>query len=448
MDTKKRRQKSIVILAAGKGSRLGERSRPKPLTRFLGMPLLERTIRAFRACGAREFLVVTGFRHREIEAFLEKLSKRLNNVTIRPIYNQRWEMGNGTSFLAAAPHVKGDFVLTMCDHVFSKDLMVQAMTKTPPPGGMGLFVDTRIDNPVIDKDDATKVFIDEERITAIGKGLERYSGFDTGLFVCSRQVFHHLDALSLDGKTLGLSTIFQYLSDMGHTCAYEIRNGFWADLDDLNAFKRAEKALFMLLRGKAHDGPVSRLLNRPLSIRLTSLLVNTPITPNQVTLVSFFLATLASLFLTKDSYLWFAMGGIMAQLASIIDGCDGEIARLKWQQSEYGAWLDAVLDRYADAFLICGITWHVANYHSMGNAGWLLGTIALVGSLINSYTADKYDGWMKSRKKVQRFRLGRDVRIFLVFLSTIFYRPVELLVMLAGIMHTENIRRMWQLRTA
>ena len=54
-----------------------------------------------------------------------------------------------------------------------------------------------------------------------------------------------------------------------------------------------------------------------------------------------------------------AIGGMLAQLASIVDGCDGEIARLKHSQSEFGGWFDAVLDRYADAVLLFGLMWHV-----------------------------------------------------------------------------------------
>ncbi len=45
---------------------------------------------------------------------------------------------------------------------------------------------------------------------------------------------------------------------------------------------------------------------------------------------------------------------MVAQVASIIDGCDGEIARLKRLESDFGAWFDAVLERYADAFLLFG----------------------------------------------------------------------------------------------
>lgn len=442
--------KTALILAAGRGSRLSAKGTPKPLTPFLGVPLIERSIRGFRASGIQKFVVVTGYKDQEVKEFLFKLSQKLTDVEITSIFNPDWEKGNGTSFLVGAKIMKENFILAMCDHIFSKDIIAKVLSFTPPRGGLALLVDTRLKNPVIDQNDATKVVVRHGKIEKIGKDLSTFNSYDTGLFICSKYVY---DTVCTEIKVserarASVSKIVEKLAQTGKALAIKTSKGFWADLDDKNAFKRAEKALLMLIRGKAHDGPVARLLNRPISIRLSTLLARTPVTPNQISIFSFLLALFAAFMLSKNSYFWFAAGGLIAQLASIIDGCDGEIARLKWQQTEYGAWLDAVLDRYADAFLIAGITWHVANYNMMGNLGWLIGILALAGSLINSYTADKYDGWMKKRKKSQRFRLGRDVRIFLVFLSGIFYRPVELLIMLAGIMNTENIRRMWQLKSA
>jgi len=46
---------------------------------------------------------------------------------------------------------------------------------------------------------------------------------------------------------------------------------------------------------------------------------------------------------------------VVAQVALIIDGCDGEIARLKRLERDFDAWFDAILDRYADAFLLFGL---------------------------------------------------------------------------------------------
>jgi len=54
----------------------------------------------------------------------------------------------------------------------------------------------------------------------------------------------------------------------------------------------------------------------------------------------------------------------LAQLSSILDGCDGEIARLKLLGSKYGGWFDQVLDRYSDLFIITGLTFHAYFLHN------------------------------------------------------------------------------------
>jgi CDP-L-myo-inositol myo-inositolphosphotransferase len=136
-----------------------------------------------------------------------------------------------------------------------------------------------------------------------------------------------------------------------------------------------------------------------------------------------------------------AIGGVLAQLASIIDGCDGEIARLKHSQSAFGGWFDAVLDRYADAILLFGLMWH--EFAATGtNLSILLGFAAIAGSFLNSYTADKYDGLMAQRLQgASYFRLGRDVRVFIIFLGAVLNQPLLTLGVVALVMNVEVVRR-------
>ena len=142
-----------------------------------------------------------------------------------------------------------------------------------------------------------------------------------------------------------------------------------------------------------------------------------------------------------NGYPALAAGGALAQLASIIDGCDGEIARLKYSQSEFGGWFDAVLDRYADAVLLFGLMWHEFAAEGTGLA-ILLGFAAIVGSFLNSYTADKYDGVMAQRLQgASYFRLGRDVRVLFIFLGAILNQPLLALGVVAVVMNVEVVRR-------
>jgi len=107
----------------------------------------------------------------------------------------------------------------------------------------------------------------------------------------------------------------------------------------------------------------------------------------------------------------------------------------------YGGWFDAVLDRYADAFLLFGLTWHTYADKTDGLI-LLIGFLAIIGSFMVSYTADKYDSLMLERiNRGRGFRLGRDVRVFLIFLGAILNRPYLALVVIAAVMNIETIRR-------
>ncbi len=428
-----------LILAAGSGSRLRPRAESKPLFPFLGVPLIERTIRSALAAGADDFLVVTGYGEQPLRAFLERLSRRLG-VPVTTVSNPRWrEAGNGASVLAAEPFLKEPFLLLMADHLFDPALARRLIEQGAPEQGLLLAVDGDRHNPLVDADDVTRVRRQGDRIEAIGKGLERYDGYDTGLFLATPALFEALRRAEAEGDT-SLSGGVRRLAAEGRAKALDVSGGFWCDLDDEAALRRAEKALLARLRGKAHDGPVSRWLNRPLSIRLSRWLARLPVTPNQVSLFSFALSVAAALLFMLPGYPALVAGGVLAQLASIIDGCDGEIARLKFQQSDYGGWLDAVLDRYADALLLFGLTWHLLQ-QGAGEMALVAGFLAIVGSFMVSYTADKYDGLMRARGGA-RFRMGRDVRVFLIFLGAVLDQPLAVLAVIALVMNLEALRRL------
>ncbi len=231
------------------------------------------------------------------------------------------------------------------------------------------------------------------------------------------------------------------LAAEGRAEAVEINGRYWIDLDDSAAFERAETTLLAALQDKPNDGPVSRYFNRPLSLRISRRLLNHRITPNQISLFSFLCSVTAAGLFALGGYPALFLGGLLAQFASVVDGCDGEVARLKFQGSQYGAWLDAVLDRYADAFILLGLMWHAYAGRTHGLI-LLTGFLAIIGSFMLSYTADKYDGVM--RRRVSHgggFRLGRDARVFLMFFGAILNQAFLTLVVIAAVMNIETIRR-------
>jgi|SRR5215471_5301873 len=95
---------------------------------------------------------------------------------------------------------------------------------------------------------------------------------------------------------------------------------------------------------KPQDGFVSRFLNRPISSRITRLLVTFPIHPSAFTASIFVLPVAAGVFLLRGDYLSVLLGAVIFQVFSILDGCDGEIARAKNLESKFGERLDNVCD--------------------------------------------------------------------------------------------------------
>ncbi|MDQ1349814.1 MAG: 1L-myo-inositol 1-phosphate cytidylyltransferase / CDP-L-myo-inositol myo-inositolphosphotransferase [Acidobacteriota bacterium] len=97
-------------------------------------------------------------------------------------------------------------------------------------------------------------------------------------------------------------------------------------------------------------------LNRPLASLLVHAVFNTRVTPNGLTYFSFFLGLLGVFFFSRGEFLYLILGGVCAQLSSIIDGADGMLARAKNMCSDYGANLDLFLDRITDFSLLVGIS--------------------------------------------------------------------------------------------
>jgi len=65
-----------------------------------------------------------------------------------------------------------------------------------------------------------------------------------------------------------------------------LEDNFWIDVDDKTDRKNAELLICNKLK-KDTDGPVSRILNRPISLRISKILLKTGITPNQISVLSF-----------------------------------------------------------------------------------------------------------------------------------------------------------------
>lgn len=428
-----------LIIAAGRGSRLSKRGDSKPLIPLLGLSIIERVILTAAKSGITDFYVVTGYNGEKVEQYLHKFSQR-RNINITYIMNEEWKEGNGLSVLKAKDVIKENFILLMCDHVFDESILLELKDKKIEDDEVMLTVDYNIKSNDVDIQDATKVFVKDNRILDIGKNIKEYNAYDTGIFLCSPAIFEAIEKSLYKGDS-SLSGGIRILAEKKRVKVFDIKGRFWIDVDDEEALKKAEKKFLASLK-KVSDGPVSRYLNRPMSNGITKYLVKMNIKPNHISFFSFTLSVLGAFFFFFGGYINLFMGGFLTQASSIIDGCDGEVARLKFQATEFGGWFDAVLDRYADAFLLFGLTYYVYSADK-SFLSLFIGFLAIIGTFMNSYTADKYDGLMKKKLKPGKhyFRMGRDIRMFIIFILAILNLPFLAILLIAFLMNVENIRR-------
>ena len=189
-----------LIIAAGFGSRLAELSGSKPLTPVAGITLLELGVRQAKAAGVDRVVVVTGHKADQIEAFLPELSAR----TGIPVVSARvadWSLPNGHSVMAGAAQIVGDYLLMMSDHIFSAGILRQLAGQGSTDRGVTLAIDYRVDNPLVDPDDATWVKLDEaQRIVAIGKAIPSYDAVDCGAFLATPELAAAIAAAVAEGK--------------------------------------------------------------------------------------------------------------------------------------------------------------------------------------------------------------------------------------------------------
>ena len=427
-----------LIIAAGLGSRMYAVGDTKPLVSLLGLCLIERVILTAKKSGIKEFCIVTGYNGEKIREQLSDGKK--HGVKIQYIQNDQWTKGNAISVLKAKNYFKKPFVLLMADHNYDHRILDRLLKTKIGKDECILCVDN---NPKdhLNIDDATKVLTVDHRIETIGKNLSDYNCIDTGIFICNPVIFDALEE-SISKGDEGLSGGVKVLAQRNKMRYLRLADNFWIDIDNKTDLKNAERILCSKLK-KDTDGPVSRILNRPISLRISKVLLKTGITPNQISVLSFIIGLAGASLFFFGEYFYLILGGIIVHIHSIVDGCDGEIARLKLRRTKYGGYLDSFLDRYVDAAIILGLTY---GYWSISGDSmiWIMGFAALIGSFINTYTGEKYDSIFKIRNGTGRikFRVGRDMRLLIIVVGALTNQIPILLIIVAVLANFEAIRRL------
>jgi 1L-myo-inositol 1-phosphate cytidylyltransferase / CDP-L-myo-inositol myo-inositolphosphotransferase len=416
--------KVAVVLAAGRSERLSSVTGggSKALLRLSGVPLVERAVRSLLRKGVERVVVVVGYQAGPVAAVV----KRIAPGHVRTVLARDWKNGNGASLAAAERLVKGEelFLLVTMDHVFSDEALYPLIRAGVP----SVLVD---DSPHADVwAEGTRVRIRRRKALAFSKKLTERP-VDCGAFLLHHDVFDWVRRAA-DNDDYSLAGVMTLLAQTQPLRAVPLPAGAWWQDVDTPADLRAARGRLRSSLVKRGDGPVSRYLNRPVSTRISMLIAPLGLSPDAVSLLSAAVGIVGAFLLASGAAV---AGALAVHACSVLDGVDGEVARLQLKESGRGALLDGILDRLTDAAIVAGLAFWALRSGATEHSTMLFAVGATAFSILSMASKDRISslGLLPAPERTLGWLLGgRDGRLLLIAVFALFGKPVLALALVTA----------------
>lgn len=386
-----------LILAAGDGDRMGSytKDKPKALVKLLGISLIERVILTAKQAGINEFLIVCGYLGEILKSALgngERLGVKINYID-----NEDWQKENGYSVSKAVDFLDEKFILLMSDHIFDSRILSELINHDAE-SSIVLAVDRKEPS-----EGDTKVLEKRGGIIEVGKDIKESNCVDIGIFLCSPKIFSYLEetleegraelsdcineaAKNRDAEIFDITQIDPYIPSMRKET-----KPFWIDVDTKENLIEAE-GILIENACKGRNDLLATCVNKPIENFIVRRLVNTRITPNQVTILTNIIAyTSTFLFLRGD--LLFA--SLLTFVVSFMDGVDGKLSRVKMSSSNIGK-MEHAFDYLFEHSWYIALAIYLSN--TFGVMPVLLGTFILLFDGFSNYCVSAFGKAIKRRE--------------------------------------------------
>ncbi|MEM7588752.1 MAG: CDP-alcohol phosphatidyltransferase family protein [Myxococcota bacterium] len=354
-----------------------------------------------QAAGIKKFVVVLGSDSKQVRCHFEEAIHQCNGQ-VRFVTVNEWQKGDGYCILQVQDVIDtsscSSFLLASVDDLLSVELIQKIMHQSLCAHPVSVAVD---------------------------------NGQYAGLMRATSFLFSHIDPFGKqDLPDLAAALTTQQM----HASTIDVTGLFWQHIHTPADLTKAQSHLLAHLNKEKQDGFFSQYIGRAISSKISMRLARMDLTPNQITWMGFILMLFAAIVLSLPSSSWQIFGAVIVVIACALDGCDGEVARLRCQQTSYGGWLDTMLDRYADLALALALTWSAFQRDPQALI-WLVGCLSALGFVLTSYAKKEYHLRHNCPyPHTTMARLGqRDVRIALIVIGALVGFPF-FAVMVAGLL--------------
>ena len=203
----------------------------------------------------------------------------------------------------------------------------------------------------------------------VGRGWVSYAIAESGAKQCEGHHRLRYGNAAIVGSDQELST----------AAAPQDKSAYTVTLKDKGDIANGKRAIFKNVT-KTTSGWVSKNINSLISIPISKVVSEFPITPNMITVANTLLGIVSAIYISRGDTFGVFIGGLLFQLSAAADRVDGEIARSKYQASDYGSWVDTAGDNITYVAFVIGLT--VGMYRRFGDTLYLYSGFGLLATLL------------------------------------------------------------------
>ena len=349
-----------------------------PLTPIVGISLFQRTVLTLQRAGIRHLIVLSGPEEDQLKQALLKGPRVTVPVRWMPI--REFPLDDPSTWESLAAEVRGFCLLSGVGTVFSRPL-IEELRRNVRVG----------------------------QVTLVGHRMAEGKSFETvGRAWRSESSDRRVDVMVMPASELSVAGRLAAEFDTLPIARWLERTAgegrvrlLPAGGDDPSRWcqpvctdidlRQAERRLYSSLKGE-FEGFVDRYFNRKLSRWCTRGFIALGWSPNAVTTVATVIGFIAAAGFTFGTYVAGIGAALLFQLAAVIDCSDGEVARLTFTESPFGAWLDLALDNVVHMAIFSGIAIGAFRQTAGSKHAWIplaLGAAAIVGNAVSFLLVNK-----------------------------------------------------------
>ena len=353
-----------------------------PLTSVVGIGLFQRTVLTLQRAGIRQLMVLVGPEEDQLKQALGKGPRLAIPVRWMPI--REFPLDDPRTWESLAAEVRGFCLLSGVQGVFAGPLIESLRHEVQE--GQAIVVaraDSERDRQL--RRSNLRLKVQAGRLRSITSRQDDAALVATDLVVLPASFMSVAGQVDVEPGTVPIRRWLERAAVDGHVRVLSTetnRSHWYQDVRDAADVQAAEKKLFNSLKGE-FEGFVDRFFNRKVSRWFTRIFLAAGLSPNAITILATLIGLVAAAGFGVGTYSAGIIAALLFQLAAIIDCCDGEVARLTFTESPFGAWLDIVMDNVVHMAIFAGIA--VGSYLRVAGSdgAWVplaLGSAAVLGN--------------------------------------------------------------------